>query len=82
MSIQHLGLVKDGREVADSEKNEEWEGFENYTLSERDGKTEVIVDLSYGNQSADVVKMFEEAFPKALAKLREIAERNVTEPMS
>ena len=79
MSIQHLGLVKDGQEVADSQESEEWQGYENYTLTEDDGKTEVVVDLSYGNQSDDIIKMFAEIFPKALAKLREIAERKASE---
>lgn len=81
MSIQHLGLVKDGKEIVDTEKSKEWEGYENYTLTTVNGKTELVVDLSYGSEAAETVKMFEEIFPKALAKLREIAERHVSEPV-
>lgn len=74
ISIQHLGCIKDGIEDTESPESKSWTpAFENYTLSERDGATEVKVDM-------DVAPEFEAyitgAWPKALASLKEICERS------
>ncbi len=70
VSIKHLGEIKaDGTEAP-------WEsagdGFENYTLVEKDGQTEVIVDIigipdEYKQDMSDM-------WPKALEKLKALAE--------
>jgi uncharacterized protein YndB with AHSA1/START domain len=70
VSIKHLGELKNG------EKNpwplaEGQEGYENYAFKDVDGGTEVLVELSVPTEWKD---MFNDMWPKALAKLKEIAE--------
>jgi len=73
LSIEHLGEVKDGVEDTTSEKVQQWSGSnENYTLKTVDGQTEFSVDCDMAD---DYVDMFSDMWPKALAKLKEIAER-------
>ena len=77
MSIKHLGIVKDGVEDMDNEEAKQWAGsFENYTLRPVGGATELKVVMG----GADIPKEFEDyfadAWPKALNKLKEIAENN------
>ena len=74
ISIKHLGVVHDGVEDTISDEVKKWSGaHENYTFEETDGKTEVLVEM---DSDDEFVKMFEEMWPKALAKLKEISERN------
>jgi hypothetical protein len=74
MSIKHLGYYKDGVEDTTSDEVKKWQGaMENYTLKSVDGKTEVIVDMDIAEEYED---MFKDMWPKALKKLKEIAERN------
>jgi hypothetical protein len=74
MSFKHLGEVKDGVEDTSSEKVSQWAGaFENYTLKTINGKTELKVDLDISDDFADY---FLKTFPKALDKVKEIAEKN------
>ena len=73
VSIQHLGLVRDGVEDTSSEAARLWApAFENYSFRERDGATEVRVDLDVLDDHAS---MFEAMWPPALARLKELAER-------
>jgi uncharacterized protein YndB with AHSA1/START domain len=73
LSIEHLGEVKDGVEDTTSEKVKQWAGaHENYTLKEAEGKTELLIDCDMADEYID---MFKEMWPKALAKVKEIAER-------
>ena len=73
LSIQHLGEIKDGVEDTTSEKVKQWAGaFENYTLKDIEGKTEFLVDCDMAD---DYVDMFKDMWPKALDKLKEVAER-------
>ena len=74
MSIKHLGMVKDGVEDTTSEKTKEWAGsLENYSLREVKGKTELTVDMDVTDEYKDY---FKETWPKALDKLKELAEKN------
>ena len=58
----------------DSEQMKEWAGsLENYTLKTVNGKTELTVDMDVTDEYKDY---FEQAWPKALDKLKEIAEKN------
>ncbi len=71
VSIKHLGDFKDGQ------KNpwpvvEGQEGYENYTFVDTEGGTEVCVELMVPAEWKD---MFNDMWPKALAKLKEIAEK-------
>ncbi|WP_293312069.1 SRPBCC family protein [Pedobacter sp. UBA5917] len=68
MSIKHVGEIKDGREEL-----QDWgESLENYTLSEKDGKTELLIDMGITKEWLDY---FEKTWPKALDKVKEIAEK-------
>ncbi|MDO6434083.1 SRPBCC domain-containing protein [Flavitalea sp. BT771] len=76
MSIRHLGIINNGVEDLDSAESRQWAGaLENYTLRTVNGKTELIVDME-GNIPEAFVDYFVQTWPKALEKLKEIAERN------
>jgi hypothetical protein len=79
MSIRHLGEVKNGVEDTESEKIKAWAGaYENYYLTEVGDKTELRVEMDMTNEFADY---FVNTWPKALEKIKEIAERKaVTAP--
>lgn len=73
VSIEHIGILKDGAEDLTSDEVKAWTpAFENYTLEEKDGSTRVIVEMDSEDQYAD---MFNELWPKALASLKGIAEK-------
>lgn len=74
LSIHHIGIINDGVEDTTSEEAKKWEGFENYTFKEEDGKTEVLIDMQ-GTLEEDFKKFFEEAWPKGLQKLKELSEK-------
>ncbi len=72
MSIEHVGMLDNGVEDYDSPKTKEWAGaMENYTLDEKDGGTEMIVDT-------DVTEEYREymlkTWPQALGKLKDLSE--------
>jgi uncharacterized protein YndB with AHSA1/START domain len=72
ISIEHLGIYKDGVEDTESPEAKQWgPAFENYTFVERDGGTEVQVDQ---DMMEEYKEMFEEMWPKALQTLKELAE--------
>ena len=74
LSIEHLGMIENGVEDTESEKVKQWQGVhENYTLTEAGGGTDVLIELEIDEQS-EYKDMFEETWPKALEKLKEIAE--------
>lgn len=74
ISIEHLGMVNDGKEDTTSEAVKAWAGVhENYTFKEKDKKTEVLVDMT--NIVDEFKEMFEGMWPKALQKLKELAEK-------
>jgi hypothetical protein len=73
VSIQHYGLVKGDQEITEGPEVEKWaNGFENYTFEENNGTTTVTVDLDI---TEDFVSYMNEAYPKALDKLRELCEK-------
>lgn len=71
LSLQHLGELIHGEEKPwPAESNMEF--FENYTLTETGNGTEVQIDID----SNDTFKqMFENLWPQALEKLKELAEQ-------
>lgn len=72
VSIEHLGLVNKGVEDTTSEAAKPWAGaMENYTFRDSEGGTEVLVDM---DSDENYSKMFNEMWPKALGKLKEISE--------
>lgn len=76
MSFQHRGIVNKGVEDLDSEEAKKWAtASEDYTLRAINKGTELTVHLR-GDISQDFVDYFLDAWPKALEKLKEIAEKN------
>lgn len=74
MSFKHHGVVKNGEEQRIDQETEDWSGaMENYQLQETDGKTELKVEMDV---TEDFQKYFEETFPKALEKIKELAEKD------
>ncbi len=72
ISIEHLGIVNNGVEDTTSEEAIKWApAFENYTFKEKDGVTEVLVDMDTAEEMAEE---FSEQWPTALERLKEIAE--------
>lgn len=73
ISIEHLGIVKNGIEDTTSEAARKWSpAFENYTFIDKDGATEVLVDMDVEDEH---VQMFTEMWLTGLQKLKELAER-------
>lgn len=73
LSIEHLGMIENGAEDTTSEKVKDWAGaHENYTFTEKDGGTELTIDM-------DIVESekayMESAWEKALQKLKQLAEQ-------
>lgn len=72
ISIEHLGIIKNGVEDTTSEEAKKWTpAFENYTFIDKDGGTEVQIDQDMDDQYAEE---FGEMWEKALQKLKEISE--------
>ncbi len=73
VSIEHLGVIADGVVDTTSEKVKKWApSFENYTFTEKDGKTEVNVDMQV---EVSYKEMFDQMWPKALQALKELCEK-------
>jgi uncharacterized protein YndB with AHSA1/START domain len=71
VSIEYVGIVDEGKEDISSEEIEKWIGaLENYTLREKNGSTEVLVDVDIDNEYRD---MMQETWPKALEKLKKLS---------
>jgi L-rhamnose mutarotase len=74
MSFEHLGEIKDGVEDTNREKVKEWAGAtENYTLKEKDGVTELSIDMDISDEYKD---MFMQMWPKALEQVKILSENN------
>ena len=72
ISIEHLGMVQGGKEDTTSEEVKNWAGAqENYTFRDLGGRTEVQVEMDTNEEYRE---MFQDAWPKALARLKELAE--------
>jgi hypothetical protein len=73
MGFKHLGTVKNGVEDTDSEEAKNWSGaMEEYTLKTVGNQTELTVDM---DMTDDFKDYFNNTWPKALARLKEIAEQ-------
>lgn len=72
VSIEHLGIIENGEAITSGPKVESWAGaHENYGFSENNGITTVKVALDTGSGYDDY---FNQTYPKALEKLKEICE--------
>jgi len=73
LSIEHLGMVKDGKEDLESDEVKGWAGaHENYTLTGNGSNTELKIDMDADQQWKDY---FLQTWPKALDKVKELAEK-------
>jgi uncharacterized protein YndB with AHSA1/START domain len=73
VSIEHLGIVQDGQEDTTSDIAKQFApAFENYTLVDKHGATQVLVDMDTAEEHR---QMFESSWPKALSKLKDLAEK-------
>jgi uncharacterized protein YndB with AHSA1/START domain len=72
VSIEHLGMVDNGKEIMSGPEVEAWAGaMEIYTFREENGATVLSVAL---DTAKDHKAYFLETWPKALEKLKEICE--------
>src|SRR5215510_3435451 len=72
LSIEHLGIVKNGVEDTSSAAVNGWAGaLENYTLRESGGAATLTVQMYVAEPYREY---FEETWPKALHKLKSLAE--------
>lgn len=73
VSIRHYGLLDGEQEITSGEEVEKWVGgLEVYKFEENNGITTVIVEL---DTLEDFTEHFQEQYPRALDKLKEICER-------
>ena len=72
LTIQHLGIVKNGIEDTEGAEAKGWAGaIENYTLWEANGACILTVEMDVKDEYRS---FFQNKWPKALAKVKEIAE--------
>ncbi len=72
ISIKHYGILENGQEILDGPKVEGWAGsLENYTFSETNGVTVITVEV---DTNEEYINYFDETWPKALDKLKELSE--------
>ena len=72
ISIKHMGLIKNGIDDTDSSEAKAWSPvYENYTFDERDGITELKVEMSAVPEEE---QMLCDIWPKALASLKALCE--------
>jgi hypothetical protein len=72
VSIEHLGMIHEGKEITSGPAVEGWAGSqENYFFSETKSGTKLMVTLDTSDEFQDY---FAEAWPRALNKLKQICE--------
>ncbi len=72
VSVEHLGIYKNGVEDTTSEFAKKWSpAFENYTLKEKDGGTELHIDMDIDKENKE---MFGKMWEEALKLLKNLAE--------
>ncbi|MCR9226815.1 MAG: SRPBCC domain-containing protein [Flavobacteriaceae bacterium] len=75
MTIEHLGVVKGGVESFESKEAKQWAGaIEEYTLKSVDEGTLLRVEME---TIEDYKSFFQETWPKALEKVKELAEKSL-----
>ena len=75
LSLEHVGIVKNGVEDTASDEVKQWAGArENYTLRDQAGRVTLTVDMDTAD---DYKKYFDDTWPKALAALKELSEQRV-----
>ena len=73
VSIKHNGILDGENEITSGEQVEQWAGgHENYRFHENNGVTTVTVEMDTVD---DYLDYFNNTYPKALDKLKEISEK-------
>lgn len=73
VSIRHYGVLDGDKEITDGPEVEKWAGgLENYSFDEHGQTTTVTAECDVTN---DFIDYFNQTWPKALEKLKEISER-------
>ena len=73
VSIRHYGFLDGDTEITTGEQVEKWAGgHENYSFQESNGVTTVTVEMDSVDEYLDY---FNNTYPKALDKLKEISEK-------
>lgn len=73
VSVEHLGIVRDGVEDTTSEEARKWSpAFENYTFNEKDGGTELVIDQDIEDQYKEE---FEKMWLLSLETLKNMSEQ-------
>jgi len=76
MSFRHLGEIKNGVEDTTSKSAKQWaDATESYTLTETPNGTNLTIDME-ANMPTEFETYFLSTWPKALDKLKVIAESN------
>lgn len=74
VSIEHLGMIKDGEEITSGPEVDSWVGaLENYTFESVDGGTLLKVDM-HSSGDAQMEQYFNDTWPKALQILKDLCE--------
>lgn len=74
ISIEHLGFIENGKEDITSDTVKSFQGaHENYSFKQAGATTKVLVDIDSNDEFKE---MFEGVWPKALKKLKALAEKN------
>ena len=72
LSIEHLGMIQNGKQITSGPEVEGWAGMlENYTFTESNGITQLSVDL---DSNEEFKGYFEETWPGALLVLKKLCE--------
>lgn len=72
MSFKHLGAIIKGIDQPSDEESKKWEGaMENYHLHEKDGITELTIEIDSSENEANY---FQKTNPIALERVKEISE--------
>lgn len=73
MSIEHMGIVKDGVEDTDSDEAKKWApSYENYIFKEKNGGTQLSVEMDVEEEYKSMMK---EMWPKGLEIIKELSEK-------
>ena len=76
LSLEHVGILKNGVEDVDSPEVKSWAGArENYMLREHGGHVTLTIEMDTTDEHKQT---FQDTWPKALAALKDAVERRVT----
>lgn len=74
VSIEHLGMLQNDIEITEGPEVEGWAGaLENYTFSEENGVTTIVVEVDTDDKYVDY---FGKTWPSALNRLKELCEKS------